>query len=528
MSEKRVPNMEDLNKLTRDEWETLCGNLCSIKFQVNRIEDRRGKGNGLDAWRRLPGGNIEGFQFRKFDSRLAYAQAVHIKDNIKLAYERASKEFGGSIIKFTILINIDLEPGHCNKKGELEYFNEIREWANERYSLEVNYFGVSWVLTQLLCNPYLMPALFENLSGEIKDIKDLLREGFETVNSKSDIVYDALKAIQSESRLGEKNGDVIYKLTTEALVHYERGQEYQQTDKVSSAIRSMEDAKRLLEINNNANTNLLGKVLCALCGLKTLAGYLDEAHKDGQRAIDLIRSTDDQILILHAFGNVAYSLYQSREQNKCKEAKKTFVYLLDIYEKNKSLDDILLSLIHITETCIYLGDFKEVFYWSDRISNFLDVSKKTFGNQNILCLNARGTLGNALFQSGMSTNNKIQIKESYRIFDEVEQLARINNQKLVAVAALSQKAICLWNLDDLVGADQLLGYSIEESKEEFRKNAADALYNRALLNKERGDTISAETYFKESRIIYIKLNDLESVRDVNVRIERLRSLVDER
>lgn len=521
MLNNRIPDVKDLNKLTRDEWESLCSNLCSILFQVNRVEDRRGKGNGLDAWRILSDGTIEGFQFRKFDDRFGYKQATHIKENITLAFGSILKEFGKPLSKFTLIINIDLEPGHCNKKGETEYFKDICEWANAEYELKVTYHGVAWVLAKLLANPFLMPNLFENLPQLMEHNKNLLVNEFKVTDSKVDLIYDMLNDIKKEAKSNEKIGNIICKITSEALTHYHRGKEYQQIDKISLAIRSMEDAKRLLEIDD-INKNLLGKVLCALCGLKTLAGYLEEALKDGKKAEELLESSNDKTLILYSIGNVAYNLYQSREEKKCIEAQNTFIYLLEKYEKDGHIDDILLTLIHITGTCIYLNDLEGISYWSQRIHNIVESIINIRGCMNDLCLSAIGTLGNALFQCGMETNNMMQIQEAYETFNELEQIARRNRKKFILAVALGQKAMCLWNLNDIEGADHLFGMCIEESKVEFKKNAADSLYNRALLNIEKGNKLNAKNYLEEAKKIYIDVNDMKSAYDTEIQIGELK------
>jgi hypothetical protein len=121
----KTPSLDTVSNLNRDEWEELCSSICSMIFSTHRVEDRFGKGNGLDAWRNN-GGKVEGWQFRRFNERLGARQAKHIKTNISLAQERSKNEIKRPLDKFIIIFNIDPEPGHQGQKGEIERLSEIR------------------------------------------------------------------------------------------------------------------------------------------------------------------------------------------------------------------------------------------------------------------------------------------------------------------------------------------------------------------------------------------------------------------
>jgi hypothetical protein len=125
----KIPTLYTVSNLTSDEWEDLCSSICTLLFSSHRVEDRFGKGNGLDAWRQS-NGNIEGWQFRRFNSRLGTSQATHIKDNIVLAQQRSISELKKPLVRFTLIFNIDPEPGHKGEKGEIERLSEITAVQN--------------------------------------------------------------------------------------------------------------------------------------------------------------------------------------------------------------------------------------------------------------------------------------------------------------------------------------------------------------------------------------------------------------
>jgi hypothetical protein len=154
----KIPSLETVSNLTREEWEDLCSSLCSLLYSSHRVEDRFGKGNGLDAWRH-DSGNVEGWQFRRFNLRLGDSQAAQIKENIILARERSILEIKKPLTRFTVIFNIDPEPGHKGKKGEIERLSEIEEWAKETFDIEFYFLGVTWVRTQLIKFPMIKPDL---------------------------------------------------------------------------------------------------------------------------------------------------------------------------------------------------------------------------------------------------------------------------------------------------------------------------------------------------------------------------------
>src|SRR5262249_35592432 len=152
----KIPSIEDIYRLNRDEWEDVCNTICDALFQTHRVEDRLGKGNGLDAWRIVEGG-VEGWQFRRLNARLGDPQIDTLKHNIELATHRTTTELKLPLIAFSVVLNIDPEPGHLGSKGEIERLRELAAWARSQHNVRFEFKGISWVRNCLLRNPWMRP-----------------------------------------------------------------------------------------------------------------------------------------------------------------------------------------------------------------------------------------------------------------------------------------------------------------------------------------------------------------------------------
>src|ERR1700750_1091942 len=107
----RTPTAEQVADLSRDDWEALCRSLAAIIHQAEGVEDRHGKGNGLDMIRIDPAGAL-GWQFRRYDNRFGDAQASKVLQPIRLAARRCQTEDGVPLRQSALWANLDLEPGH--------------------------------------------------------------------------------------------------------------------------------------------------------------------------------------------------------------------------------------------------------------------------------------------------------------------------------------------------------------------------------------------------------------------------------
>lgn len=145
-------------------------------YDAERVEDKLGRGNGLDAVRQLEAdGDVDGWQFRRFDDRLGSHQIRELRKAVTRA-DAACKNVDRQLKTFTVFGNIDLQPGHLNAKGEDARFSEFQKWCKAEHDVEATYRGVTWVRSGLLKFPYLRPDLFEDLPGMIEAAKNELLE----------------------------------------------------------------------------------------------------------------------------------------------------------------------------------------------------------------------------------------------------------------------------------------------------------------------------------------------------------------
>lgn len=163
----RTPTVQELAEQSRDDWENICAALMALEEGANKVEDRHGKGNGLDGWKRNNKG-IVGYQYRRYDDRFGASQAAKLKANIELAKTKVPQELGLPLVQVIFLPNIDLEPGHRGSEGEIERFEVLRKWALTE-GIELEHRGVT-VTHALLCkHSHIRPELFEDLSKKLDE-----------------------------------------------------------------------------------------------------------------------------------------------------------------------------------------------------------------------------------------------------------------------------------------------------------------------------------------------------------------------
>ncbi|MDP2312647.1 MAG: hypothetical protein Q8P41_07055 [Pseudomonadota bacterium] len=293
----RFPSIDAVAELSREDWQDLAMGICAELFSAHRVEDRYGKGNGLDAWR-IEQGALEGWQFRRFNARLGQAQVDEIKADVSRAAARARSEHRVSLRKFTIVFNIDPEPGHVGKKGEVERLDDLSSWATETHGTAFQFLGVTWVRTQLLKNPFLRPDLFEDVSGAIDALRTESRREFGGLHHR-------LTELANSDEVRSRLDGAIALLLREAAVHFERGETLHKGEEHARAVQSLRDASRLAE--GTRDTSLIGRILALLAGVEALVGYLTESIAHGRRAVLLLQQTEPEYLTL-AQGNLAFSL----------------------------------------------------------------------------------------------------------------------------------------------------------------------------------------------------------------------------
>lgn len=496
----RTPSIDDLTQLNRDEWEDLCSLICVLNYSAHRIEDHLGKGNGLDAFRETEKG-IEGWQIRRFNDRLGIKQESRIKDNITLAYERSLSELEQPLVTFTIIFNIDPEPGHQGKIGEIQRLSKIKKWAKKEYNVEFDYKGVSWVLLMLLNNPTLKPELFKDISKSLQDVSQSL--------------HSEMFDLKSEMALLTKNNSLTGKLKNtfsillrEANVHYQRGLELESQEEFKKSISSVHDALRLIE-DQDIDLLLEGKILTLLAGIEGTTGYLENAIKHSEKAIKLLQNEKETDFYIFSQGNLALSLYMNQEYKK---PKNILNKILSHFEDKGNLLEVVRTLTHLLQIEIMNRNFKNAFDLADRIQTSSLALDKILGLSDIT-ISSLGTVANLYAEIGVQDQDKIFLEKAVFLFTKIESMSNDASFKRIHITSKSSRARCIWNLDKLDEAADLLQEVITEAKDFLPKISTDAKFNLALLMSELNQLNNTKKYLSEAIVEYKKMGDLPSAED---------------
>ncbi len=497
----RTPSQDDLMQLSREEWENLCALICSSFYSAHRVEDHFGKGNGLDSFREIEG-NIEGWQFRKFNDRLGTKQAKHIKENIILAQKRCIAELKKPLLKFTIIFNIDPEPGHQKTIGEIERLNSLREWAKEEHNIDFEYKGITWVLQMLLKNPTIKPELFEN-------IKETLNEVSQSLHSELFDIKTELKNFLNNNPLDGKLRETFDLLIREANTHYNRGIELESQEEFSKSITSLEDAARLIE-NRGINKELEGKILAFLSGVEVITGFLTKAIKHATKALDLLHDQkDSEEHYVFARGNLAFALYTNQEYKK---SKKHFLDILEYFESKGNLLEIVRTLGHLLTLETHSGSVDAAIGLIDRVRTASEELEKLLG-PNTVTVSSLGSVANLYAEIGIKTGNKDFLNKAIVLLAKIENASKNEELKRMWLNSKSSRARCLWNLDKLEEAEKLYSEIIAEGREFLPKVAIDAKFNLALLLIELKKIDKCKYLLAETIKEYEEIGDYPSVLD---------------
>ena len=499
----KTPSLDIVSNLSREEWEELCSSICSLLYSSHRVEDLLGKGNGLDAWRH-ENGKVEGWQFRRFNSRLGVSQVTHIKDNIVLAHKRSINEMKKPLARFTVIFNIDPEPGHKGKKGEIERLSEIEQWAKDTYNIEFNFLGVTWVRTQLIKYPTIRPDLFEDLNAAISDTKQSLLLGIFDIQKKLD-------SIGEHHVLEEKIKKAFETLTREASKHFERGKKHESQNEFIRSIGSLEDALRLIQ-DNEVDEQLEGKILTFLAGVQAITGFLSDAIKNAEKALSKLSSDESREYYLFAKGNLAFAYYMSQEYGK---PEKIFNEILHEFELDGNLLEIVRTLGHITELHSLQNNIKEALEWSQRAKKAVKSLDEIIGISDI-SISTLGTIANAIAAVGCLHGGgvyKEALQDAIELYEQIEVLTKPNNWALIRLNSKAARARCIWHLDRLGEAEKLYVEVSDEARSILPKLSTDSKFNLALLLSEMQKNEESKKLLLEAQQEYLKMGDIASASD---------------
>lgn len=501
----RIPTASDVAALSRDDWEALCRSLAAIIHQAEGIEDRRGKGNGMDVIRIDPDG-ASGWQFRRFDARFGDKQAADIRAAVRLAKERTLVEDGLVLRRFAVWANVDLEPGHLGKTGERERFARLRKQIQDELDVIVEFKGISWVHAQLLERPKLRPDLFEDVAGQIEAAEVRAKARYESIIGLLSAASgpDAARASARLQRLIEQAG-----------VHFERGLKHGGEEQFLAAVGCLRDALNLLK-DLDADLLLEGRVLVALAGVEMRLGHLPDAEKAARAALRIL-PTDARGPIAHARGTLGMILGYQQDYD---EAERLLGLVLDEFEGQGNSVEIVRTLTNILELQLNRGWLEIAGLWAHRLISAASDLHKTVGVSD-LTVAAFGALARSLIDLGYASDQPELLRQAEAQLLSVEDMGRQLGSPHISITAMGQRAGALRFQDRLDEAEALYHRAASMADaQHMEKAAADLLYNRAIVFNEAGRNKEAHEVMLDACRRYEAIGDANSARDAVASLKR--------
>lgn len=464
------PTIQDLQSLSRDDWEALGHDLCATLYGTNRVEDRLGRGNGLDAYRELKPGEIEGWQFRRFDDRLGDVQIRKLRDAVERAIDACKRDQNGKLVSFTVFGSIDLQPGHKGSKGEIKRFQDFETWCQTEHSVAANYRDVTWVRAQLLRHPHLRPAMFNDLAKAVESAKDQI---LEAIGGDSGLrrAFEELKNI-SDGRLAV--------LIDEARTHFERGKKRGQDEDWRLAVESLRDADRLARAPG-VEQKLLAHVEALLAGLLTLTGPLPEALETGRRAVSAATRECDTSLIRLSKGNLAIALIQTQQYS---EARELLLEVLKLFEESAEVTEVIRTLTNLLYIDTTTQNWDAAISWAERLETSCAELNRLIGVSDVT-LDALGNIATLRFAIARQLTSPVkeqELVEASKMYIQVAEAGQIFGSRRTQIFAASQIAKVFHELGRYQEANSKFEEAIKEAdNEHLLKAAADTRYSQAEM-----------------------------------------------
>jgi tetratricopeptide (TPR) repeat protein len=292
-----------------------------------------------------------------------------------VAAVRAPKEMGAKLVSYHVCVNIDLQPGHMGALGEIELWREFETWARATHDVAVELHDLNWVVTRVKQFPYLRPDLFEDVNEALQEVREHLAAKIDEVNKANTRMLQLVERLAEASGVEARLKTLLVRLAQEARAAFEVAQAHGRAEKFVEAITKLEDARRLLEMEN-VDERLRGHVLLLLCGVKALTGPLSAAVSDGEAALALLKDVGDADLLRLARGNIGMALYKLQRYD---EAGPMFEAILAEYEADANLVEVVRTLEHLTEMRCNSGDLDLAFMWAGSSGTLRDANHRNGG-----------------------------------------------------------------------------------------------------------------------------------------------------
>jgi len=502
---QRIPDLKTVAGIDRNRWESLCATLVTLLFGAHRVEDRRGRGNGLDAWLRRSDG-VYGWQFRRLEDRFGNAQAAKVRENITTAATWSRSELQAPLSRFVLVLNIDLEPRHGGDSGEIVRLESLAKWSISTLGIHFSWRGVTWVRSHLLEHPGACPDLFEDLGSAVAGAEARLSARL-----------DALGA-QFDNLVQQSRSDAILAvLLREARVHFQRGNDFQQQEELNKSVVSLCDALRLIDdhaTQHPKGPDLRANILALLCGIECAMGRLSDALRHGQLAIDATRLMADASLRLFSIGNFAAALSRS---SRFDEARPLFEQVLSAFEDIGDTIEVIRTRTYLMEVYTGQPDHDALVEAIGELGGILKAFHSTHEPRPVT-LSALGQCANAMLS--LSPHDHRSIRQALSILQAVAGFAA-GSHLFVTLSARAQQAQCHWWLDELEDACRLYSGVQTEAAAEYPGLAADSAYNHALVLAEVGNVNRAIELMGQVPAMYDALENPSAAADARAQVARL-------
>jgi tetratricopeptide (TPR) repeat protein len=399
-----------------------------------------------------------------------------------------------------------MRQGHHSKKGEIQRLEELRAWAREAHAIAFEYRGATWVRQCLLRNPELRPDLFENLPDAISAAK---REILQRLDSTT---VDPGRIDQLEEQIADR----LRVLLAEARVHHGRAREFGDEQQFAMAIRSWDDALRLVRGHGSAPV-LEGEILAVLSGVQVLVGDLVAAETNARRAQELLGDHTSSPHYWWAVGNLAFLL--SHTQNYA-EARVLFGEVLNHYESEANIVEIARTIQQMAELAVQTKDTESALELGERLRKLNGSIVQAIGHSQ-LTIGFIGTAGQAYMLAADSleppTSNVLR-GNALETFSSLRDMGAETGLVRLELIARAQIGFCLWHMDHLEDAETILREVVSQGDSTYAKVLADAQFNHSMVLNELNRHDEAVRTMNEARRRYREIGDLASMQDAEKKL----------
>jgi len=482
-------------ELTKDQFEALCFLLLRQEFgeKLQRVEDRLGSGNGLDAV--ILREDIIGFQIRCYDPQNARRFGSHHKDGVVDSVRKArawSQSLRKRLSQFTLVCNVDLQPNEFAEA--LNWFAEIED----PYQLVTDFRPLLWVYDALLRAPR---AIREEFFGPSpSDIGERLSR-ISAVQIEHGKMLEAIQGqLKQFAQKSRTESVVVQRLIREAQTHYSRAKERRDTLAFRDAVERARDAQRLLE-EHWEDEPLFADITYILATCLDGMGAWNEAATEFERADRLYQRIGNPTDALFARGNAARMRRDIADDDT---GLQTFLELYEVWDLEGSLHNILASVLNIGNC--YKATHREslAILWYKKGIERIEAARSRLSATEWLdyipaFLQLWGSMGTAAQQMGALNS----AREAYNAVETaIVNLGRLGEApeiKLIRGQNLVNRATV--NITEKKWKDALMDASAAESfLQQFQdfRSLGTASYNKGEALLRLGDPAGADKAFERA------------------------------